>query len=1064
MDDPINFITAEEYYRRAKGWTGPTRIDSLSQETPATAAQPEYWHGVTLTFNDETLCVVQFVRPTLFRIRYDPAVGNREEYDDANSRTIIEDYMSQLVHDLDAFAGITWITKLKESADRKYWIFSSTVTEALEREGREQYYKTGDGMKLFLHKDPFRIQAVRVLTPLPDLYPIPEAPSTASRATEKIVWQTSPETFRWSIHPVVSVVKQVVLDVIKAGHGEFIGFGEQGGTSFMKTPTFMNYFNFDNMQYQQVYSKGPLDAREPLYHSDPFYMDVNSNPEHANVTASFLDNYSHIAIDFGFTNSGFIKLGTRFNGMDIYVVSADTVPEITRLYTSIIGRPKLKPKYVLGHHQACYGYEKVADLYAVLDQYRSGGIPLDGLHIDVDFQDGFRTFTTNPTTFPDPKGMFTRLRENGIKCSTNITPVISIHDRAGGYSTLREGLEKGYFIKDKRYLDGTSRRAEDVLYVCYGGGSRYTVDPKDVNIRPDFGDNYDFVANWNVKDYPYHGGVSYGYGNGTAGYYPDLNRKEVREWWGKQYHYLYDMGLEFVWQDMTTPAIHTSYGDMKGLPSRLLMSSDAVSSAEPTEKTATEIWALYSYNLHKATAQGLATLEESLPSRKNKRNFILGRGSFAGMYRYAGLWSGDNASTWEFWKITVSQVLSVGLNGVSVSGADMGGFEPYTNPSTGQEEKYCNPELLIRWYAGSFLLPWFRNHYVKKTRKWFQEPYAYPKHLAQHPELEPEQGWLYRAVQGICKYYVELRYSLIQVLYDAMFDNQLNGLPIARSMLLTDTQDTSFFNESQRFLDDQYVVRKDILVAPIIKGRHENPGQNRDVYLPLMYFWYPSNLRPWDNQGIALSSRVEGGSVINYTARITNEYSEYPFVTPVYLREGAIIPQVGVRQWIGDLRDGPNRMKINIYPGRDNEYITYLDDGVSRSSAPDDLLQYEIIAAVTAARKGVDVEVLDPEAKGEYRSVSISQTTTQPISTSSTRTVTIAPVHSNYNPAAELGEKYTVILWYDPGVDVSPLRISVGPAAGLQYDIFKNTTLRTVVIDVKETIGNSSKIVISVSP
>jgi len=94
----------------------------------------------------------------------------------------------------------------------------------------------------------------------------------------------------------------------------------------------------------------------------------------------------------------------------------------------------------------------------------------------------------------------------------------------------------------------------------------------------------------------------------------------------------------------------------------------------------------------------------------------------------------------------------------------------------------------------------------------------------------------------------------------------------------------------------------------------------------------------------------------------------------------------------------------------------------------------------------------------------IQQATTHPISTSSTRTVTIAPVHSNYNPATELGEKYTIIIWYDSGVDVSRLNVSVDPVTGVQYDIFKNTTLRTVVIDVKETIGNSPKIVISVSP
>lgn len=60
----------------------------------------------------------------------------------------------------------------------------------------------------------------------------------------------------------------------------------------------------------------------------------------------------------------------------------------------------------------------------------------------------------------------------------------------------------------------------------------------------------------------------------------------------------------------------------------------------------------------------------------------------------------------------------MGLNGVSIAGADCGGFEPAV--VNGQEERYCNPELLIRWTAGSVLLPWLRNHYVKKTRKWFQ--------------------------------------------------------------------------------------------------------------------------------------------------------------------------------------------------------------------------------------------------------------------------------------------------------------------------------------------------------
>lgn len=65
-----------------------------------------------------------------------------------------------------------------------------------------------------------------------------------------------------------------------------------------------------------------------------------------------------------------------------------------------------------------------------------------------------------------------------------------------------------------------------------------------------------------------------------------------------------------------------------------------------------------------------------------------------------------------------------------------------------------------------------------------QEPYAYPIHAA-GGSVPQQDKWLYDAVEGICKYYVELRYSLMQLLYDAMFENVIDGLPIARSMVCT---------------------------------------------------------------------------------------------------------------------------------------------------------------------------------------------------------------------------------------------------------------------------------------
>jgi hypothetical protein len=59
----------------------------------------------------------------------------------------------------------------------------------------------------------------------------------------QIAWETSPKTFRWHRNPDHTMLKDIILDVIKPGHGEYVGFGEQGGTDFMKRPTFMNYFS-----------------------------------------------------------------------------------------------------------------------------------------------------------------------------------------------------------------------------------------------------------------------------------------------------------------------------------------------------------------------------------------------------------------------------------------------------------------------------------------------------------------------------------------------------------------------------------------------------------------------------------------------------------------------------------------------------------------------------------------------------------------------------------------------------------------------------------------------------
>ena len=313
-----------------------------------------------------------------------------------------------------------------------------------------------------------------------------------------------------------------------------------------------------------MYGEGPLDSREPLYHSEPFWIETNRHPGYQSKVATFIDNYSQICVDLGKTNKNEIRVATRFDHADYYVFAGKDISEIISHYTAIVGRSWLKPRYALGYGQGAYGYDtrtKVEDSVAC---YKENDFPLDTMHIDVDIQDNYRTFTVDIDNFPKPGEMFDNLRKQGVKCCTNITPFVNCEE-SKTYKTLDEMVKHMYYVTDERYLKGTVSDYQDQRYFCYENGKLIISDP---NVdRPGFKDDYVFGDFFNQgtsdKKKPYRGGVSYGKNLGRPGYYPDLNRSAVRKWWGDQYEYLTKLGLEFVWQDMTSPSIAKEYGDMK---------------------------------------------------------------------------------------------------------------------------------------------------------------------------------------------------------------------------------------------------------------------------------------------------------------------------------------------------------------------------------------------------------------------------------------------------------------------------------------------------------------------
>lgn len=725
----------------------------------------------------------------------------------------------------------------------------------------------------------------------------------------------------------------------------YSGFGEKAGAQLLKNGYTMTFFNYNNFVYSTGpvpagNEGGPLNPSEALYNSIPMLIEHNPRPSGAQAGppyayALFLDNPSQSYMNIGandYSNmDGRYYFGALYGELDYYFMADDTPALAVRQYTDLTGPPPMPPKYVFGFHQGCYGYLQ-KDLLNVAENYRKWEIPIDGLHIDVDFQNNYRTFTSSDMKFPQPTEMFALLKGLGFKCSTNITGMVTAnpYDETGTvvpYETQETGRQQNVFIYDTVAEGGESPNLF-VAQEAYGqnfGTNPYPYPVPDSSYyaqaatpNPPKVEN---LSSASVAAQTLNANGSYSVINlGTSGFYPDIGQPAVQEWWGKQYEYLLDIGLDMIWQDMTCPAMAGNFDNQDGtyvqsLPLDLMMTyfGEYLPNAQ--------VHNAFALSLISATYQGLRTL------RPDDRPFIIARGGYAGAQRYAALWTGDSASSWDFLRINVPEVLNFGLSGVPITGCDIGGFAsgtgcvPFADGGDPQGTPYvvggviqqgvCNYELYTRWVTMGAFLPWFRIHYDGYNKQ-FQEPYMYGSPV-------PEN----------CRLFVQIRYRLIQVFYDAMYRCTQDGMPIARALFLNFPNDTNVFGENGYWLWSEFMVGESMLVAPIL-----DPAETADpAVAPIRSLYLPTDgTTQWyafQNDQYPLLEPVPGGTIVhNYYAPLgTANLSQ----VPIYVMAGAIVPVRDMSLYIDPSQ--PNPITLDIYPGADSSYQLYLDDGETMSYA-----------------------------------------------------------------------------------------------------------------------------------
>ncbi len=320
-------------------------------------------------------------------------------------------------------------------------------------------------------------------------------------------------------------------------------------------------------------------------------------------------------------------------------------------------------------------------------------------------------------------------------------------------------------------------------------------------------------------------------------YFPDFLQPSTRTWWGGLYRGLIEDGVAGFWNDMNEPGVWggTFPDIVQHRQNGRLVDHVAVHN-------------VYGLEMARATYEGVRNL------RPEKRPFVLTRAGFAGVQRYAAVWTGDNVANWEHLHLALSMCLGLGMSGVPFVGFDIGGFEG--SPS---------PELFTRFLQLGALAPLCRNHTCYGTRD--QEPWAF--------------GETYEEINART---IRLRYQLLPCLYWLFRQASITGVPVMRPLLMEFQSDPATWE-----LDDQFLLGSALLVAPVLS----EGTRMRWVYLPEGE-WYDF----YSNQ------RLRGPARVMVEAPLER--------IPLFVRAGAVVPMQDPLNFVGEKPLDP--LILSVYP------------------------------------------------------------------------------------------------------------------------------------------------------